>query len=103
MTAPCQCWSCDRLCGGTDDPTSCGPVQARDGRLICEACREATDTIDTDRQGARVRLLRGDGLVKLEADVHDTFHKRTLRLTPTGARLLAVKLLQVAADAERAQ
>ena len=100
---PCECWVCDRQCGGSSEEHSCGPLLARDGHLVCEWCRAAADAWTMDRAGARVTLTRdGDG-VQLVADILDTFHKRTLRLTPTGARQLAVRLMEAANDAERSQ
>jgi hypothetical protein len=56
--APCSCYSCDRQCGGSNDPAhgSCGPLAEVDGRQICESCRELGDVYDDHRTGVKVSI-----------------------------------------------
>lgn len=96
----CRCFSCDGQCGGSRLAGSCGPVADVDGRLICEACREAADVIDTERAGAKVTIAQG--CVRLRADVWNPAAS-SLWLDARGARHLAELLHRRAAELDLAE
>jgi hypothetical protein len=98
---PCACWSCDRQCGGSVDPGSCGPCEPDEiGRLLCDACRSMADVLDNDRYGIKVSANPYDGRVKIDPNVWDSLRSYMLSLSPATARALAARLLAVADQAE---
>jgi hypothetical protein len=100
MAAPCACWSCDRQCGGSADPGSCGPCEPDEmGRLLCDACRSMADVVDYGRCGIKVSAGSYDGRVKIHTDVWD-YRSPVLSLSPATARALAARLLEGATAAE---
>jgi hypothetical protein len=97
---PCACWSCDRQCGGSVAPGSCGPCEPDEiGRLLCDACREHADVIDNDHHGIKA-VANPYGEVHVEPSVWDTLRSPKLNLSPATARALAARLLAVADQAE---
>jgi hypothetical protein len=97
---PCACWSCDRQCGGSVDPGSCGPCEPDEmGRLLCDACRSMADVVDYGRCGIKVSADAYDGRVKIRTDVWD-YRSPVLSLSPATARALAARLLEGATAAE---
>jgi hypothetical protein len=96
--APCACWSCDGLCGGSADPGWCGPTEANvDGHPVCEACRSKADVIGADRTAAAVTL--NQDRVCLAADTFSVFPVRCW-LTAASARELARVLTARAEELE---
>jgi hypothetical protein len=102
MAAPCACWSCDRQCGGSAGPGSCGPCEPDEiGRLLCQACRGRADVIDNDRHGIKA-VANPYGEVHVDPNVWESFRSHTLNLSPATARALAARLLAMADRAEAA-
>jgi hypothetical protein len=97
---PCSCWSCDRQCGGTVDPLSCGPTVERDGYTLCVSCQTQTAVFDTERRGVGVAPVPGEPVVLVDADVF-SYRAPRLRLTVRSARTLADNLRAAADLAER--
>lgn len=94
----CGCWSCNRDCGGTVHPDSCGPAEAVDGNLICQACRESAQVFAVETSGRHGLAVDVDqDAVRLISDVYGSFNAKTEWLTAASARHLA-RLLTAAAD-----
>jgi hypothetical protein len=94
---PCSCWSCDGMCGGSQDAGWCGPLAPdADGNLICEVCRGKADVFGADRAGTQVSL--NQDRVCVAVDVF-SWPARTW-LTAASARRLAEMLTERAAELE---
>lgn len=95
---PCHCWSCNRQCGGTVHPDSCGPAELVDGHLICQACRDRADVFSTPESGRKgLRVEIDQDSIRLDPDVFGSFTSRPY-LTEEAARHLAAVLVRAADD-----
>lgn len=95
---PCNCWSCNRECGGTVHPASCGPVELTDGNLICDYCRRQADVFSTPESGRKgLKVEIDQDAIRLDPDVFGGFHG-SAHLTEESARHLARELVKAADD-----
>lgn len=95
---PCKCYSCDRQCGGTVDPSSCGPVELVHGLLVCESCRDKADVFSTPESGRKgLKVEIDQDAIRLDADVFGNLHGAAW-LTEEAARHLARSLTAAADD-----
>ena len=94
--AACSCWSCDSMCGGSQDAGSCGPLAPdADGNPVCQACRDKAGVFGADREGTQVSVSQGR--VCVAVDVFSSQAARTW-LTAASARRLAALLTERAAE-----
>jgi hypothetical protein len=99
---PCQCYSCDGQCGGTQQPGSCGRPENVAGVMICAACREQADIFTSDDTGREGFKVTTDGhQVTVKAPVFGTSH--WYNLTPAMARAFGMRLLELGWEAQMAE
>ena len=91
----CECYSCDRQCGGTIHPDSCGPVEAdAEGRPICRACREMAQVWGDHRTGLQATVSQDRVRVAVKFG-------ESAWLNPESARAFAGVLMEQAARLDK--
>lgn len=86
----CECYSCDRQCGGTIHPQSCGPVEADpEGRPICQACREMAQVWGDHRTGLQASICQDRVRVQVKFG-------ESAWVNPESARAFAAVLTELA-------
>lgn len=91
----CPCYSCDRQCGGTIHPQSCGPVEAdAEGRPICRTCRDLAQVWGDHRTGLQATVTQDRVRVAVKFG-------ESAWLNPESARAFAGVLMEQAARLDK--
>lgn len=91
----CPCYSCDRQCGGTIHPQSCGPVEAdAEGRPICATCRDLAQVWGDHGTGVRAEVSQDRVRVAVKFG-------ESCWMNPNSARRLAAILNDLAARLDK--